>query len=358
MSEPIADFAVIGSTPLARLLAGRLAGSHGRSVLYVGESQSSYRLPRGLDLSVAPITRPESWAMLRQGIGETVKLIGRIAGRGAWSHVDPLFFAGDPAATEALGHMRHMALGFGIAAEPAAPTLPVAHRSGIVLRDALRLNRPIIEPALDQWLEREGVRRLAPESVAIAEDGSAVLLGGGTRFEARQAILADHDAILAHLPPVQWPALLRRHPASCILTTPARPLPTPVMLEIQSGITLLQQPEGGIAAIGLQDMATFSGRIHLLLGRDRQVEQAGQTSFAALSTSDGAPALGRIATVGADVVAGMGMAGAFLAPALARWLCGEATPFEADWFGARLVSRAPNGPSVDEFAPHIAGGTS
>lgn len=354
MSEAIADFAVIGSTPLARLLAGQLAGTHGRSVLYVGESQSSYRLPRGLDLSVAPITRPESWAMLRHGIDETVKLIGRIAGRGGWSHVDPLFFTGDPAAAEALAHIRHMALGFGIAAEPAAPTLPVAHRSGIVLRDALRLNRPVLEPALDQWLERQGVRRLASGKIEISDDGSAALHAGDKSFTARQAILADHDAILAHLPQGQWPALLRRHPASSILTTPARPLPTPVMLEIQSGITLLQQPEGGIAAIGLQEMATFSGRIQTLLGRDRQVEQAGQTTFSAIATSDGAPAIGRVAGVGADVVAGMGMAGAFMAPALARWLCDAATPFEAAWFGARLVSRTANVRSVAEFAPIIA----
>ena len=72
MTEAHADFVVVGSTPLARLVAGLLASVHGKTVVFSGESQSGYRLPRGLDLSVAPITRPETWALLKAVLPESL----------------------------------------------------------------------------------------------------------------------------------------------------------------------------------------------------------------------------------------------------------------------------------------------
>ncbi|WIY53686.1 hypothetical protein O9Z70_03855 [Devosia sp. YIM 151766] len=357
MSDVPADFAIVGSTPLARLLAGLLCGSHGRTVLFVGESQSSYRLPRGIDLSVAPMTRPESWSLLGGAMAESTKLIGRIAGRGAWRHVDPIFFTDRPRAAEAVSHMRHMALDFGIAVEAVPPALLGETRHGVRFRDALLLNRPLAEPAMDAWLERQGCRRLIPESLVIEADGGSTLSAAGEVFQARQTVLADHDAILAYLPRQQWPALLQRHPAASILTMPARPLAAPVMMEIHSGITLLQQPEGGIAAIGLEDLASFSDRVQGLLGQQGQVEQAGQTGFTTLATDDGAPAVGRVGGSGADIVVGMGATGVFLAPALARWFCGQASTDEAAWFGDRLISRATDSRQIADFTPGIASET-
>ncbi len=355
MSETIADFVVVGSSPLARLLAGLLSGTHGRRVIHVGQTRSAYRLARQIDLSIAPITRPESWALLGEGVTETLRLIGRIAGRSAWSHVDPIFFSDAQRSVEALSHIRHMALGFGIAAEPTAPSLLGQGRTGITLRDAVHLNRPILEPALEEWLPQVGVQRLAPEEFIIEEDGSAALKADNTIYRARQTILADDDAIVSHLTHGHWPGLLRRHDAAAILTTAPEALATPVMQDIHSGIILLQQQEGAIAAIGPGDLAHVSGRISRLLGEKREIEQAGQTSFVSLATSDGAPAVGRLGSTGADIVAGMGMTGIFLVPALARWLSNAALPQEAAWFGERLVSRTSGG-AVTEYAP-VTGST-
>jgi hypothetical protein len=351
MSDPVADFAVLGSTPLARLVAGLLAGTHGKTVLFVGEGQSGYRLPRGIDLSVAPITRPETWALLKAGTAETQRLVARIAGRGALNRVDPVVFAGSPRAREALSHVAHMAQGFGTASEPVVPSLLGQNRSGLILRDALRLNRAVLEPATEKWLADQGVRREIPERVSVRADGSVILHVGGKAVNARQAILADDAAILAHLPLPQWPPLLRRRTTSSILTTPTKPLLSPIMLEVDTGTLLMQQPEGGIAGTGPDDLATFSLRMQALLGRERQVQQAGQTSFTALITLDGAPALGRVGSVGADIVAGLGSIGAFLAPALARWMAGAATSSEAAWFAARLISRNGRTLPVSEYVP-------
>lgn len=354
MSTSEFDFAVFGSTPLAYLLAGLLAGSHDRKVLLVGESQAGYRLLRGMDLSVAPVTRPETWSLLTRTLPEAGRLIAKVGGRGALGRVDPIFFAAGTAHVEALSHMRHMAEGFGLAAEPVAPSLVGEGRQGVVLRDAMRINRPVLEAGFGQWLAHANVTHIGAQKVDIAQDGKTEILSDGVAHFARQAVLADDDALMAWLPLRQWPALVRRSASASILTTPARPLAAEIMLELDSGTMLAQQAEGGIAAFGPGDMAAFSGRLQALLGRDRHVEQAGQTRFQSLVTRDGAPVFGRVAGIGADVVAGTATLGAFLAPALARWIAGAASREEADWFEARLVNRTTRSQRVDDYAPGVA----
>lgn len=355
MSQAEFDFAVFGSTPLAHLLAGLLAGAHGRTVVHIGESAAGYRLPRGIDLSVAPVTRPDTWSILTDTLPETLKLISQIAGRGGWGRVDPIYFADDEAAREALSHIGHMAAGFGLAIEPTAPSLLGGGRNGITIRDAIRLNRPLLEPALDRWLTRSGVTRATPDAVTIQVDGRTELQSGETALVARQAILADDESIARWLPMRQWPKLLHRQHSASVLTTPTRSLASPLMVELDSGVTLLQQPEGGIAAFGQGRLASFSAHVQALLGHDRQVEQAGQTTFVALHTSDGGPAVGRVDGTGADVVAGMGSFGAFIVPALARWLAGKASTEENTWFGARLANRSGTAGPASEFAAPLEG---
>lgn len=350
MSDAAFDFAVLGATPLAHLLAGLLAGTHGRKVVQVGESQAGYRLVRGLDLSVAPMTRPESWAILGQTVPEATKLITRIGGRSALSHVDPIFFAEGATHAEALSHMRHMAAGFGMAAEPVSASVLGEGRRGLMLRDAIKINRPTLENGMARWHERSGVFRPGAQKVEIASDGEVQLLSPGGAYQARQAILCDDEAIMAWLPLKQWPPLLRRGIWASILTTPTRPLAAPIMLDFDTATCLTQQAEGGVAAFGPGDMADLSRHLQALLGPSRQVEQAGQTSFYALATQDGAPAFGRVAGVGADVVAGLGFYGAFLAPALARWLTGSASASEAAWFGGRWINRPAKSAPVDDYA--------
>lgn len=351
MSGASADFAILGSTPLARLVAGLLASAHGKSVLFGGESQSAYRLLRGLDLSVAPVTRPESWALLKALLPETLRLVSRIGGRRAWSRIDPIVFTESAAGREALGHIRHMALGFGHAAEPVPPAAIGPGRDGILLRDTVLLHRPALETGLDQWLEQSGVRRIAPhESLRIEPDGRAELAGGDSSIAIGQTILADDAAIIAHLAPAQWPALLARRGASTIFTEPTRPIAAPVMHRLESGLTLVQQQDGrGIAAMGPGSIDPFAAALGILLGRERDFRRAGQSSYETLVTMDGAPALGRVGGGGPDVLAGLGPSGVFLAPAIARWLCGRAEPAEAAWCGARLVDRDAAASLVAEY---------
>lgn len=349
MTETQADFAIVGSTPLARLVAGLLASVHGKSVVFVGESQSGYRLPRGVDLSLGPLTRPQTWALLKATTPETLRLLTRIGGRSAWSRVDPLLFSEADAGKEAIAHIRHMALAFGHAAEPVGAATIGAGRDGLMLRDAVLLHRPVLETGLDRWLDQSGVQRQQDnDTMEVRNDGSARLVAGETIIEIRQMVLADDAALLQQLLPMQWPNLLVRQIASTIVTEPTRAIAAPVMLQLDSDLTLVQRVGRGITAMGPGQIDPFSATLGALLGRQREFRQAGQSSYDRVITRDGAPAVGRIGGTGADVLAGFGPIGAFLAPAIARWLCGVATADENAWFGARLVDRRDQSAPVAE----------
>lgn len=349
MTADILDFAIIGSTPMARLLAGELAATHGKRVVLVGHNHSSFRLPHGLDLSVAPITRPESWVLLTEGTAEVLKRLARIGARQAIHRVDPLFLAQSVSAIEALSHVRHMALGFGLAAEIASKPL-ATNSAGIVIRDAARLHRPALDPALHRWFEKLGVSVVSNGRVNLASDGSASFEHDGKQMEARQTILADDEAVLGHIAQEKWPELLRRIRRTSVLTMPTQPLAAPLIQDVQSGITLLQQPQGGIIGIGPGETDTFPDTLRIALDRPNPLPQAGQTSFTAIATTDGAPAFGRLDKDGPHIVAGLDQIGAFLAPSIARWLCGTAKPHEMDWYDNRLVTRPAIGNAVGDFA--------
>ena len=351
MSQSRADFAIIGATLPARLVAGLLASAHGKTVVFVGPSQAAYRLPRSLDLSVAPLTRPESWALLQTALPELKALLKKLGAKKTWTRLDPVFFASEPAGCELLAHLRHMALGFGMEAERVPSKALGRDREGIVLPDAMLLQRTLLEPVLDRWLDGLGVRRLETARVTLSNDGSAEITGGDETIAAAQTVLADDDAILTHLVPETWPALFTRQAGASLLTEPTAPLHAPVMLDLDTNITLLQQAGRGLIAIGPGPLDPFAASVRLLLGKQRKLAQGGQTNFSRVVTLDGAPAVGRINGTGPDVLAGFGATGAFFAPAIARWLSGAATPAENAWLAARLVDRALPSTVADWSAP-------
>jgi hypothetical protein len=348
MSVPHFDFVVVGSTPQARLIAGLLAGTHGKTVAFQGESQSGYRLARGVDLSVGVVTRPETWALLAVLVPETIKLIGKLGGRRAWSRIDPILFADGTDGKAALSHVRHMANAFGIAAERVSPRDLGAGRDGIILRDAVLLHRPQLEVALDGWLVQTGATRLDDHAlVQINADGSARLPGDpGMSFG--QTVLVGDMALERHLDRSGWPSSLMRETCSTILTEPTAPIAAPIMHQLDTRLTLTQPPARGISAMGPGDIDTFTSNLHDLMGAERIVRQAGQASYTRVVSRDGAAVVGRLGGTGPDIVAGFGMSGAFFAPAIARWLCGRAGSAEAAWLGARLCDRDPAASGVAE----------
>jgi hypothetical protein len=354
MSESAVDFAVFGSSLLANLVAGLLASRHKRRVIIVGEPEARYRLPRALDLSIAPITRPETWALLSANKADSAKLISKIGGRTALRHVDPIFFADGTAAREALGHFSHMARAYGNILEAVAPARAGTDRKALRISDCLTINRPILEPALEAWLGELGVRRVAPQAITFGSAGTVEVTIETESIAATGAILVDDSAIVQHLPGWQWPAQLLRRPRATILTASSRHVAGPIMVQLDSGTTLVQHEEGGMAAIGPGTLAVFSARLGTLLAETGQLQQVGQVGFESLATGDGAPLLGTCSADGPTILTGLGTTGAFLAPVLARWLANEATGDEAAWCECRRPDQRGLSRSVAEFTEQAA----
>lgn len=353
MSDSRADIAVFGSTPLARLLAGLLASLHGKSVVWIGDSHAAFRLPRGIDLSVGPITRPQTWAVLAQNISETLKVLARAGGKTALLRFDPIFFADSACGHQALAFLRSSAAGLGQTID----RLPADHlgtgRDGLVLRDAIYLHRDRLEPILDTWLGKLGVRRFSPThaNIGIGNDGSALIAHESERIEAAQAILADDESILAHLPAEALDALFDRQTMTTILTEPTLPMASRLMLQVDGDLSLVQAKHGGVIATGAGSYDHCVGQIGVLLGADRHLRQAGGIQYDSLRSRDGAPVFGQPGASGAVIIAGLGHTGTFLAPALARWLAGMARPDDTDYVTAHTPGRNMSRSSVAEYLP-------
>jgi len=347
-----ADFAILGATPLARLVAGLLASVHGKDVVIIGDSQAAFRLPHGIDLSVAPVTRPETWSLLSHTLPETMKLLARAAGKGSWSRIDPILFAETASGRIALAHMRNSAAGFGHAIEPMAPGQLGPARDGIVVRDAVLLQRPQLEPALDRWLDQLRVRRLPPADAAVTlrRDGAASIDVSGEALTADRAVLIDDEALLAHLSANAIAPLFAVAEASTILTEPMPGLAAPALRQVDTGLTLIQRATRGVVATGPGSVEKTSPSLAALLSAYGPLHRAGQTSFRRLHSHDGAPVIGRVGETGPVLIGDLGTAGAFLAPALARWLCGVAPGEEAAYFAMRAPGRARAPSLVADYA--------
>ena len=357
MAEPAYDIAICGATPFAGLVAGLMASAHGKRVCLIGDPWSPYRLARGFELSVMPSARPETWAMLKRGGAETLKLLGSI-GRGLYERVDPLFVAETPAAAEYLSHMRWLALGFGFAAERAVDRTITAGGAICRIRDAAMLINGKTEPAVEAWLVQTGVRRLgADTSVVPRRDGGFSLRFAGPPIDVPIVVLADDEAIVTRLLPTDRHRLLAVAPRVSLATEPSqKPLAAPCISWLDRGLTVHQRGgKGAVTAIAAGEADAALPRIGASLPGVGPVGRAAQSRFLGIGTLDGAPLIGRMGKSRLTTIAGLGSSAAFLAPIVARYLAGAASADEARYFEAREVLKAGSRANVAEAAaPEMA----
>ena len=345
-SDPF-DFAIVGGTPLALLLAGFLAFRHQKHVCIVAPPASPYRLPRGFDLSIAPLTRPGRWADLTVSMPETVRLLVRMGRRAAVSRLDPLVIAGGAAGADALSHMQQVAAGFGYVTEHCAPRGMAAGSRCLKVHDAVAIQRAVIETSAPRWLQRTGVTALAEVDYSIAPNGEFAAEQQGRSIAATQTILADDAAVAGHCVPEEIGANFVTEPGLTVVTHKLPRLAAPLQLFSDRRVALWQDRDGTVVA-----HATGSGaadQVSAALGRSARI--SAQSRFTILASRDGAPVVGTLS--GALVVAAFGSSGAFHAASLARHIAGVATSDETGFY--RL--HAPNRPSpspVAEYAPRAA----
>jgi hypothetical protein len=339
MADGSYDYLVVGSTPLAGLLAGLLAIEHGRNVCLVGEPFSPFRLQRSIDISVAPVTRPETLMLLKRVAAETTKLVSGW-GKGLVSRVDPLFVAETPESIAALGHFRHLTVALGYAVEPVADR-NIAEGLMLRVRDMQMLCHGRLEPALEAWLTQHEVRHLdrAETELTLRKDGTARIVHEGRSLEAQQVILAGDDAVLEHLPEDARDRSLEAVASSALLLEAGKPLPSPCIGFLDRGVVLGQDGKVSVSALVTGDPATARARLGSAAGKTGALRLAGETVVGSLRTVDGAPYIGLARGQKTNVVAALGPAAAFLAPALARHFAEVSPADEAQWFAARGATR-------------------
>jgi hypothetical protein len=348
------DFAIFGSSPLAMLLGGLLATTHGKSVCLVGEPWSPWVLPRRFDAALLPATRPETWALLKAGAAETTKILNGI-GKGLVERVDPLLIAETPASLEAIAHMRASALGFGYAMERVADRSLVDPGAAWRLRDIPMLVQGKAEPAIGQWFDRSGARRWHPAEgdVVLRRDGTVKIRSAGRDFDAAQAILADDAALLDRLDEPARERLVRQIPARTVLTEPARPIAAPLVHYLDRRVALAQRGKAGIAAIAT-GLDQTSARIGAALASHGRLRRAGDVPHTRVESLDGAPLVALTRGTRTHVIAGFGNAAAFFAPALARWYAGKPSEAEARFFTAHDIGRGNARQAVADYMPEPA----
>lgn len=302
-------------------------------------------------MSVAPATRPETWALLRQSGAETIKLLGSI-GRGLYERVDPLFVAERRDSAAYLGHMRWVALGLGFAAERAVDQGLTTEGAICRIRDAAMLVGGRAAPAIEAWLEAAGVRRMpAQTSLASRRDGTAAISMNGETWEAAALVLADDEAILNRLPAADRQRVLTTGSCMSTITEPAKPQSAALIHYLDRDVVVHQRAmKGPVLALARGDHHSALARVGASIATDQPLRRTGQAVFDTLQTLDGAPLVGRIGRGRMTVVAGLGMSAAFLTPAVARLLAGSPSEEEARYFEARDTSRAGARNAVAEMA--------
>lgn len=350
------DIAVFGSNPLASLLAGLLASAHGKKVCLLSMNDWEFRLPTGLDLSIAPMTRPETWAIHEKVMPETIKLLARIGGKTACSRIDPLFIADTQAGSAALSHMHYMALAFGYAMEKTTQnggrkSPQTAYR----VRDAVVLSRTQLARPMARWLEKAGVHATSSKDVTIRADGSASIITADAAIEAKQVVMADDASMLAFLDGELMRAFSVED-ATSLLTEVVADAIASASVYVDRGIVLNQRPGGGITVLAAGKASDALPRIGASLEGLAKLRRAGERSFRKLRTADGAPVVGALRGSGVFVLAELGLSGAFLAPAIARFVAGAASADEAAYF----IARAPRNEArleIAEYRPAVFGET-
>ncbi|MEX1180794.1 MAG: FAD-dependent oxidoreductase [Cucumibacter sp.] len=358
------DLAVFGSTPLALYLAAMLAEDQSRRIVLIHNPATRVRLLRGLDLSVGALTRPEAWRRLVEGTAETLRRLGGAGLSGALEHCDILMMRAGPPGRAALGHVRAMASAHGIAVEriaaPANPAWDAVGRGAhaLLIRDAWRFAGERGHDGFAAWHKKLGVERLARagiEELLITRDGTVRMSVGGRRIAVDNSILADDEAIHDHANAPDVSVGLRSQVRTGFLTEPiAERLPGRVTVVLGEGFSLLQRPGGALSAIGDGAGGPAAERLLRFLPMFENARLAGRAHFHSFDSRDGAPQAGRGKTRRTSIVGGLGESGFFLAPSLARYLTGAASPEEKSFWAARALGR-DGGPRVDELGASLLG---
>lgn len=345
------DYAIAGSTPLSGMLAGLLAQTHGAKVCRIGDFLHELRPQRGFDISTGPITRPDTWNLLRKTIPETIKLLNGVAKSNLFERVDCMLLSLDGAGADGLAYMSDVAHGYNFQVERLS--LSEQYIAAYAHRNCFRVLRRPLTAALPIWLEKLGVTMLSTENIEIKspQKGGVKISQGGQEFSAKKLILAGDAAIAAFGNQRDMKAHFHALSMSALLMQPTGKLPAPIVQAVDAGLTIYQRNTGALDCAGLGNVEEVGQVARTYLGPKETVRLAGSAVFNSLLTRDGGPVLGSISRKDTVYLGGLGVTGLFQAPAIARFLAGRSDTFEQEYFAARAPATKGKARSAAEFMP-------
>jgi len=345
------DFLIFGSTPAAALLAGTLAKTHRASVGLCGTLPHPMRPLRGFDLSVAPITRPETWRVLRKTIPQTQELLHDIRPDGITERVSPRFVTQTEIGAEGLAHMRNIAAGFGVDVAP--EPISEHYLAGYRFPGALRVLRRPLAQALPTWLSKIGVETYQEDKLTLlAKKGQNFALRyGSERLSAAALVYMDDEALLSRVKVRDVSAVFHTIPHAAVMLEPIAGGAKSIVTDVDRGTTLHQRASGALDCVGPGSIADIARFASTYAAGGKPVRLAGHARYTQLIPRDGAPVCGIMRAGAAHMIGGLGPTTLFQVPALARYLASESSDAESDYFAARKPSGRGKRPSVAEFLP-------
>lgn len=330
------DYLVVGATPLAVMLAWLLASRHGKRVAVLGAPEHPLRVSRGFDLSVAPLTRPERWDILHKSRTETLKIIAQMD-KSVLQATDIAFAGHGREAEMALGHIRHMAAGFGELTEPLTSEASIRYGNGFILRGAERLRRRVFFARARNWLADVNVEwfTLGKDNLHVSATGAS-LHTEDEKIRANVALFCDGRMAADFLPKEMRPTEVEAVNYCGLLTEPGAQLSWPSLVDVANAGLAFMHEDGKSEAWVAGDKDRALSWLEGVMAHESHTRLAGMAEQSVLTTPDGAPLIARLPRIRSQLIVGLGASGLFLAPALARYVVGTAENEEAAFFDRHL----------------------
>ncbi|VAW19543.1 hypothetical protein MNBD_ALPHA12-412 [hydrothermal vent metagenome] len=350
------DFALVGSSVKAHIIAGLLAKRHKKRVCLIARRTSQHQLVRNFELSFDCVTRPETWNMLAALDPESTKLLTLIGGRRCLMRINPLIICHTKASHDALAHIHHLAGKSGYEMERLAGSCGSGAPIGFRLRGARVLRHNILWPAMLSWLEKNGVEIIEPSQrqILFHRDGGGLISNGGSKIEAANIVLADDEAVLEHAGKNDRERFFITCKATSVTSAPSARFSDQFILSPEHKFAAMAKKKGQMEFLALVGAGDMPALINANVALEKNVLRAGQSSFDTLMPHNGAPVAGKLGRSNFLVLCGFGYAGAYFAPALARFLVDECTQQEKDYFEPRCANSARRSNEVAEFQQVMA----
>ncbi len=352
------DFMLVGSSLQAGLIAGLLAREHKKKVCLICDQSTEFRLSREFSFSVDCITRPQTWQLLAQSRTEAFKLLTSIGGGKSVGRINPIFVATTSGDAQALAHMFHVARGYGFEVEQEGSGGLSTAKKILRIRGARSVEQKLFRPALGRWLVDSAVHIASTNDLALTtkRGGRVTAKTPVLTIEASRLILADEEAIRTHAKQQHLGPAFVGVSATTLVCEPTPALREKCVLNPANRFGACLQANSNFEIISLSSIDDVAADVIASVPGGEKLRPSGRTVFNTCVSADGAPLVGRLGQSGVWAVGGFGYTGAFVAPAIARFLAGKSEGVEEEYFSNRCDGKARATHEVSEYQ-HIRSGS-